>query len=148
MKNVVMLIVSLALVTSSAVFAGEKGQLVRLLANYAELKLRVQEIRDARMSGYASDSKMLMDLFAEISKAKQEAFQLRADQHTTGTMNKTDETTSNMIYAYEAMGQIVAAEVDRNLYLPESDISLRLAEKYEEIWKMMDASIPVVSVPS
>jgi len=148
MKKAVILIVSLALVASSAVFAAERGQLISLLANYADLKERVQEIREARKAGYASDSKMLMDLFAKISEAKRDTFQFRADQHTTGTMNKTDETTSNMIYAYEAMGQIVASEVDRNLYLPESDISLRLAEKYEEIWKMIDSSIPVVSVPS
>jgi hypothetical protein len=148
MKNLAILIVSLVLITPSAVFAGEKGQLVSLLADYADLKERVHEIREVRKAGYASDSKMLMDLFAEISEARQETFQFRAAQHTKGTMNKNDETTSNIIYAYEAMGQIVAAEVDRNLYLPDSDISLRLAEKYEEIWKMIDGSIPVVSVPS
>jgi len=148
MKTFVILIVSLVLTTSSVVSAAERGQLVSLLADYADLKERVQEIREARKAGYTSDSKMLMELFGEISEARQETFQLRAAQHTTGTMNKTDETTSNMIYAYEAMGQIVAAEIDRNLYLPDSDISLRLADKYEEIWKMVDSSIPVVSVPS
>lgn len=148
MRNAVILLVSLALVTSSAVSAGEKEPLVSLLADYADLKQRVHAIREARKSGHASDSRMLMELFGEISEARQETFQFRAAQHTTGTMNKTDETTSNIIYAYEAMGQIVAAEVDRNLYLPDSDISLRLAEKYEELWKMIDGSIPVVSVPS
>ena len=148
MKNVVILIVSLVLVTPSTVFAGEKGPLISLLSDYADLKERVQEVRAVRKAGHASDSKMLMDLYGEISEARQETFQFRANQHTTGTTNKTDETTSNMIYAYEAMGQIVATEVDRNLYLPDSDISLRLAEKYEEIWKMIDGSIPVVSVPS
>jgi len=89
-----------------------------------------------------------MELFGEISEARQQTFQLRAGQHTTGTMNKTNEMTSNMIFAYKAMDQIVAAEIDRNLYLPDSDISLRLAENYEEIWKMVDSSIPAVSVPS
>jgi hypothetical protein len=148
MRNTVILLVSLALVTSSAVFAADKGQLVSLLADYAELKQKVQDVREARKSGYASDSNVLMELFGEISEARQETFQFRAAQHTTGTMNKTDETTSNLIYAYEAMGQIIAAEVDRNLYLPDSEISLRLADKYEEIWKMIDSSIPVVSVSS
>jgi hypothetical protein len=148
MKNLAIPIVSLVLVTLSPVFAGEKGELVSLLADYADLKQKVHEIREARKSGHASDSKMLMELFAGILEAKQETFQFRAAQHTTGRMNKTDETTSHMIYAYEAMGQIVAAEVDRNLYLPDSDISLRLAEKYEEIWKMIDGSIPLVSVSS
>jgi hypothetical protein len=148
MKNLVILIVSLVLVAPSTVFAGEKGQLVNLLADYSDLKQRVQGVRDARKSGYASDSKMLMDLFAEISEAKQETFQFRTHHHTTGTMDKTDETASCMIYAYEAMGQIIAVEVDRNLYLPDSDTGLRLAEKYEEIWQLMDASIPVVSVSS
>ena len=148
MKTIVVLIVSLLLVTSSAVFAVETGRIVSLLTDYAELKQKVQEVREARKSGHASDSNALMELFGEISEARQESFQFRAAQHTTGTMNKTDETTSNMIYAYEAMGQIVAAEVDRNLYLPDSDISLRLADKYEEIWKLIDSLIPVVSVSS
>lgn len=148
MKTIVVLIVSLLLVTSSAIFAVETGRLVSLLTDYAELKQKVQEVREARKSGNASDSKTLMELFGEISEARQESFQFRAAQHTTGTMNKTDETTSNMIYAYEAMGQIVASEIDRNLYLPDSDISLRLADKYEEIWKLIDSLIPVVSVSS
>jgi len=69
MKKAVRLIVSLALVASSAVFAGERGQLISLLADYADLKERVQEIREARKGGYASDSKMLMDLFAKSSEA-------------------------------------------------------------------------------
>ena len=148
MNTLVILIVSLVLGHSSAVFATEKGQLLSLLTDYALLKERVQEVREARKSGNASDSTMLMDLFGEISEARQETFQFRAAQHTAGTMNKTDETTSCILYAYEVMGQIVSAEVDRNLYLPTSDISLRLADRYEEIWKMIDSSIPVVSVSS
>lgn len=148
MNALVALIVPLVLLWTGAVFAGEQGTLVSLLADYADLKQRVQEVRDARKSGNSSDSRRLMDLFSDISEAKQETFQFRADQHTAGTMNTTDETTSCMIYAYEAMGQIIAAEVDRNLYLPNSDTTLRLADKYEDIWMMMDASIPVVSVPS
>ncbi|HEU4685122.1 MAG TPA: hypothetical protein VFS39_11535 [Nitrospira sp.] len=136
------------IVPSRPAAAGDGGQLVRLLADYAGLKERVQEIRAARKAGHASDSMMLMELFGDIVEARQAAFQFRAAQHTTGTMNKTDETTSTMIYAYEAMSQMVAAEVDRNLYLPESDISLRMADRYEEIWKLVDAAIPAVSVTS
>jgi len=148
MNTFVILIVSLVLGQSSAVVAAEQGQLLSLLTGYAELKQRVQEVREARKSGNASDSTMLMELFGEISEARQETFQFRAAQHTTGTMNKTDETTSCILYAYGVMGQIVSAEVDRNLYLPTSDISLRLADKYEEIWKMIDSAIPAVSLSS
>jgi hypothetical protein len=148
MNTFLILIVSLVLGQSSAVVAAEKGQLLSLLTGYAELKQRVQEVREARKSGNASDSTMLMELFGEISEARQETFQFRAAQHTTGTMNKTDETTSCILYAYGVMGQIVSAEVDRNLYLPTSDISLRLADKYEEIWKIIDSAIPAVSLSS
>ena len=42
MKTIVVLIVSLLLVTSSAVFAVETGRLVSLLTYYAELKQKVQ----------------------------------------------------------------------------------------------------------
>ena len=148
MKGILIHVVSLVLICSSAVFAAEKGQLIRLLTDYADLKQQVQDVREARKSGYSTDSKGLMNLYAEISTAKQETFQFRSDHHTAGSMDKTDETASYMIYAYEAMSQIIAAEVDRNLSLSSSETSLRLSEKYEDIWKMLDSSIPVVSAPS
>lgn len=148
MNAVLILAAALVLLCSSAVFAGNQERLVSLLVDYADLKQRVLEIREARKSGYSSDSRELMELYTEISAAKQETFQFRSDHHTAGTMDKTDETTSNMIYAYEAMSQIIAAEVDRNLSLSSSDTSRRLSEKYEDIWKMLDPSIPVVSAPS
>lgn len=142
------LIVALVVLLPQAQAAGERETLVPLLEHYASLKARVLEVRETRKAGYASDSGHLMMLFSDISEAKQDAFQFRADHHSTGTMSPTDETASNVIYAYEAMGQIVSAEVDRNLYLPHSDASLRLADKYEELWNMIDASIPVVSITS
>ncbi len=141
-------LLTLVLSAPSTLIAGDQETLVRLLEHYAALKTRVLDVRATRKAGHASDSGNLMLLFSEISEAKQRAFQFRADHHTTGTMSPTDETASNVIYAYEAMGQIVSAEVDRNLYLPHSDASLRLAEKYEELWKMIDSFIPSVSVTS
>jgi hypothetical protein len=128
--------------------AGEKGKLVSLLADYADLRERVQEVRETRKSGYASDTKNLTALFKEISDAKQEAFKFRDAIHKTEAAgNNTHVTTSYMIYAFEAMNEIIKAEIERNLYLPNSDVPLRLAEKYEEAWKIIDPSIPVVSAP-
>lgn len=149
MKALLMIIVSLVWIGSgSAVFAEGNGTLMSLITDYADLKERVQDVREARKSGYAADSVLLMGLYAEISTAKQDTFQFRADQHKSGTTGKTDETTTWIIYAYEAMAQMIFAEIDHNLYLPHSDTGLRLADKYEEIWRMIDSSIPVVSFTS
>jgi hypothetical protein len=148
MKVWLLLLMSVIVLFPRSLTAGDQEPLHRLLEAYAELKQRVLEVRETRKAGYASDSGSLMVLFSDISEAKQDAFQFRADQHISGVMSKTDETTSSMIYAYEAMSQIVSAEVDRNLYLLHSDAGLRIAEKYEELWKMIDSSIPAVSVTS
>ena len=86
MKPFIILVVPLVLVAPSAGFAGEKGQLESLLADYDVLKERVQDVRDARKSGHVSDSKMLMDLFGE--SARQGKRRSYSEQHTKGTMNK------------------------------------------------------------
>jgi hypothetical protein len=128
--------------------AGEKGKLVSLLADYADLRERVQEVRETRKSGYASDTNSLTALFKEISEAKQAAFNFRAAIHKAESAgNNTHVTTSYIIYAFEAMHEIIKAEIEHNLYLPNSDVPLRLAAKYEEAWKIIDPYIPVVPAP-
>lgn len=123
--------------------AGEKGKFVSLLADYADLRERVQEVRETRKSGYASDTKSLIALANEISEAKVAIDKFRgANRKVESTGNNTVVTASYMVYAYDAMSQMIRAEIDRYFYLPHSDVSLRLAEKYEEIWKMIDPSIP------
>lgn len=125
--------------------AGEKGRLVGLLVDYADLKQRVQEVRETRKSGYASDTKSLIALATEIQESRVAADKFRNAIHIVGvTENKTEVTASNLLYAYGAMSQMVQSEIDRNLYLQKSDVSLRLAEKYEEIWNMIDPFIPAV----
>mgnify|MGYP003433543096 CR=1 FL=1 len=130
--------------------AGEKGKFVSLLADYADLRERVQEVRETRKSGYASDTKSLLALSKEISEAKVATDTFRnAHRKVKSTGNNTVVTASYMVYAYDAMSQMIQAEIDRYVYLPHSDVSLRLAEKYEEIWKMIDPSIPAVpTVPA
>jgi hypothetical protein len=125
--------------------AGEKGKLVSLLVDYADLKQRVQEVRETRKSGYASEPKDLAALQKEIQHSTIDAMQFRSSARTPGTEDKNQTTTANMIYAYNAMSQLIQAELDRYLY--SSNVGLQLAEKYEEIWKIVDPSIPVVSAP-
>ncbi|MBH0177836.1 MAG: hypothetical protein HP491_08195 [Nitrospira sp.] len=127
---------------------GEKGKLVSLLADYADFRQRVQDVRDTRKSGYASDTTDLIDLAKGIQKSMVVADNFRNAVHVVGVKeNKSEVIASNLLYAYGAMSQIIRAEIDRNLFLQKSDIPLRIAEKHEEIWKMIDPSIPVVSVP-
>ena len=125
--------------------AGEKGKLVSLLVDYADLKQRVLEVRETRKSGYASEPKSLLALGKEIQQATLDTMKFRISELTPGTKDKNQETTTNMIYAYNAMGQLIQAELDR--YSQFSNVGLQLAEKYEEIWKFVDPSIPVVSAP-
>jgi hypothetical protein len=95
--------------------------------------------------GYASDPNSLSTLVGEMSEAQIATGKFRHDNHKLNPMgNKTDVTTSYMLYAYDAMYQMIQTEIDRYVYLPNSDVPIRLAEKYEEIWKMIDPFIPVV----
>lgn len=127
---------------------GEKGKLVSMLVDYADLRERVQEVRQTRKSGYASDTKDLIDLARRIGERMVAADKFRHSVHVAGmTDNQLEVTASNLLYAYSTMNHIVNAEIDRNLYLQKSDMPLRIAEKYEEIWKMVDPSIPVVQFP-
>lgn len=130
--------------------AGDKGKFVSLLSDYADLRERVQEVRKTRESGYASDTKSLIALANEISEAKVATDNFRiANRKVESTGNKTVVSASYMVYAYDAMSQMIQVEIDRYFYLPHSDVSLRLAAKYEEIWKMIDPSIPAVpTVPA
>lgn len=141
-------LLTLILFVPNISMAGETGKLVSLLADYADLRGRVQEVRETRKSGYASDSKDLADLMKDISEAKVATHKFRsANQKAKEAANKAIVTTSYTIYAYDVMSHLIFAELDRNLWLPNSDFPLLLAEKYEEIWKIIDPSIPVVSVP-
>lgn len=118
------------------------------MVDYADFRQRVQEIRETRKSGYASDSKELIALAKGIGEGMVAADKFRSAVHVAGVSDTKNEVmASNLIYAYGAMIQIVHAEIDRNLYLQKSDLPLQIAAKYEEIWKMIDPSIPVVSFP-
>lgn len=124
--------------------AGEKGKLVGLLADYADLKQRVQEIQSARKDGYSSDSKEMIALMREIEMASKEV-QTYLGQLKPGSEDKRHTVPLALSYAYNAMLQLLSTELDRNLY--KSDLAAKLSGKYADIWQTVDPSIPVFSAP-
>lgn len=108
-------------------------------------KPRVQDIRATRKSGYASDSKELLELKKEILTALQDV----SDYQTQLSARKRDDPANEvplaLTYAYSAMFHIVSMEIDRNLY--RSNLPLKLTEKYADIWEMVDPLIPAFSAP-
>ena len=105
-------IFGLALPTVSA---GEKGRLVSLLADYADLKRRVQEIQSARKDGYSSDSKAIIALMKEIQAANEEV-QTYQSTLKEGSDDKSHSVPIALTYAYNAMNQLISMEFDRNIY--------------------------------
>jgi hypothetical protein len=43
------------------------------------------------------------------------------------------------------MFQLISTEFDRNIY--KSDLAAKLSDKYADIWKTVDPSIPVFPAP-
>ena len=127
-----------------AVSAGEKGKLVSLLADYADLKQRVEEIQSARRDGYSSDSKEIIALMKEIQAANEEV-QTYQSKLKAGSDDKSHSVPISLTYAYNAMLQLISTEFDRNIY--KSDLAAKLSDKYADIWKTVDPSIPVFSAP-
>jgi hypothetical protein len=128
----------------SAVSAGEKGKLVSLFADYADLKQRVQEIQSARKEGYSSDSKEIIALIKEIQAANEEV-QTYHLKLKVGSDDKSHSVPLALTYAYNAMIQLISTEFDRNIY--KSDLAAKLSDKYADIWQTVDSSIPVFSAP-
>src|SRR4051812_7249481 len=103
---------ALLLFLPSAAMAGAKGTLVSLLADYTDLRERVQEVRETRKSGYSTDTKALLALAKEISEAREATNKYRAANHKTAMDNKADAVTGfYMVYAYDAMSQMITAEI-------------------------------------
>ncbi|HBH81017.1 MAG TPA: hypothetical protein DDY39_14420 [Nitrospira sp.] len=143
MRYAVALLLLLAL--SAPSLAGEKGKLVSLLADYADFKHRVQDIRTTRQSGYASDSKELLELRKEILAALQDVDDYQTKLNARTRDDPANEVPLALTYAYSAMFHIVSMELDRNLY--RSNLPLKLSEKYADIWGMVDPLIPAFSAP-
>jgi hypothetical protein len=94
--------VTLILFFSKATMAGEKGKLVSLLADYADLKQRVQEIQSARKDGYSSGSKEMIALMKEIEVANKE-MQTYHGQLKQGSEDKRHAVPPAFSHAYNAM---------------------------------------------
>ena len=133
----------LILFLPSTSMAGEKGKLVSLLADYADLKQRVQEIQSARNDGYSSDSSEMLALMKDIHVANREVETYRG-QLKRGSEEKHTVPLA-LGYAYNAMLQLISTELDRNLY--KSGLAATLSAKYADIFQTIDPSIPVVSAP-
>jgi hypothetical protein len=133
------------LASPSAVSAGEKGKLISLFADYADLKQRVQEIQSARKDGYSSDSKEIIALMKEIQTANEEV-QTYQSTFKAGSDDKSHSLPIALTYAYNAMMQLISTEFYRNIY--KSDLAAKLSDKYADIWQTVDPSIPVFSAPN
>lgn len=144
MKSSLMLMIALVSILPSAIFAGEKGRLVSLLADYADLKQLVQGVQAARKDGYSSDSKEMIALMKEIEVANKEV-QTYHGQLNPGSEDKSHTVPLALSYAYNAMLQLISTELDRNYY--KSDLAAKLSGKYADIWQTVDPSIPVFSAP-
>jgi hypothetical protein len=131
------------LIVPSVVMAGEKGRLVGLLADYADLKQQVQEMQSVRKDGYSNDPKGLIALMKELSAASKEV-----QEYNVAV--KLDDEKSRAValalsYAYAAMAQLVHLELDRAWF--KSDLAAKLSGKYADIWQTVDPAIPVFSAP-
>lgn len=137
-------VLALILFLPNASMAGEKGKLVSLLADYADLKQRVQEIQSARKDGYSSDSREMIALMKEIEVANKEV-QTYHGQLKPGYEDKRHAVPLALGYAYNAMLQLISTELDCNLY--KSDLTAKLSSKYADVWQTVDPAIPVFSAP-
>jgi hypothetical protein len=144
------LLLALIAICPTASIAGEQDKIASLLAGYADFRERVLKVSEIRKSGYASDTRSMLILQEEIIQARRSVVEFMFENRkATPLRNTTDLRTSYMHYAYQAMIQMLEAEIDRNHFPPYSDVPLRLAEKYEEIWKMLDPFILAVpTVPT
>lgn len=145
MKMTFFVVLLMVLTLPAPVLAGEKGKLVSLLADYTDLKQRVQEIRAARKDGYSSDSKEMIDLRKEILAATKEVQGYHAQLGAGRREEKAYEVSLALEYAYDAMLRVVSMELHHNLY--KSSLAITLEEKYADIWQIVDPSIPVFSAP-
>lgn len=143
MKLYVVLLVVLACPLLAS--AGEKGELVSLLADYAALKQRVKEMQSARQDGYSSDSKEVIALMQEIQAANKEVYTYQA-QLKSGSDVKAYAVPWALGYAYTAMLAWLITELDRNT--AKTDLAAKLSDKYLDIWQTADPYIPVYSAPS
>jgi len=139
------IVLLLLLSVSAPSLAGEKGKLVSLLADYADFKHRVQDIRTTRQSGYSSDNKELLELRTEILAALQDVNDYQTQLNARKRDDPANEVPLALTYAYSAMFHIVSMELDRNLY--RSNLPLKLSGKYADIWGMVDPLIPAFSAP-
>jgi hypothetical protein len=137
------LFIALLLILTSpiSVMAEEKGKLVSLLANYADHKQRVQDIRAARKENFPRDPGQMLELKRDLLAAIK-----AVDEYRTRLLRSREEAAAHQVplalhYAYYAMFHVISTELDHHLY--RSNLALSLSEKYADIWLTVDTSIPL-----
>ena len=80
----------------------------------------------------------------EIQTANEEV-QTYQSTLKAGSDDKSHSVSIALTYAYNAMIQLISTEFDRTIY--KSDLAAKLSDKYADIWRTVDPSIPVISAP-
>ena len=125
--------------------AGETGKLISLLKGYADHKQRLEDIRTARTEGASYNSGQMIELKRDLLAAIK-----TVDEYRTQLLRGREEAATHEVplalkYAYLAMFHIISLELDHDLY--RSHLALALSEKYVDVWRSVDPSIPTLSVP-
>lgn len=143
------LMVMMALVLQGSMsFAGEESQLSQFLYRYDVLKSNTTAIlgalRHARLDGHlTNDRRPLLHLHKDVMDF---CFEVRKYLHTQRISGLAKpvalEERANVLaiaYSCEAMEQVLEAEFDVHQNGDQnSDLLLRIQEKYEEVWKVAE----------
>jgi hypothetical protein len=125
--------------------AGETGQLGSLLKGYVDHKQRLEDIRTARAEGASYGSRQMIELKRDLLAAIK-----AVDEYRTQLLRGREEAATHEVplalkYAYLAMFHVISLDLDHDLY--RSNLALTLSEKYVDVWRSVDPSIPRLSVP-
>lgn len=126
--------------------AGEPGNLLSLLEDYAIHKQRVQDIRAARTASSARDSGEMIELKRNLLLAIKDVDEYRARPLRSREEAITHEVPLALKRAYFAMFHVISMELDHKLY--RSNLALTLSDKYVDIWLAVDPFIPKATVPT
>ncbi len=120
--------------------AGEPGTLLDLLESYDDHTRRVHDVRAARAEGASYESGHMLDLKRDLLAAIKAVDEYRAQLLRDREKAASHEVPLALKHAYLAMFHVISLELDHHLY--RSDVALTLSEKYVEIWRAADFSIP------
>lgn len=132
----------LVMILTTPIFAnaGDRDALQNLLQGYAEHSQRLQNIRATRPNGSSYRNEQMIELKKDLLMAIKAIDDYRTQLLRAKEPLATHEVPLALKYIYLAMFQVIALELDYDLY--KSKLALMLSEKYVDIWRSVDASIP------